>query len=664
MEENQDNVAITVKKEEEEEEAEEEIGETLEEKLDHTSNAFVDVRPRYFDYGSIEKAIQAEDEILLKLNGDKSKEDQEKENVWVDPWCGDSLESLGDFLYHDCSILPPGATPPELVRWCRINGRKEILGCSSPRIFAPEGRKSSQIVQGRLANAWFINAVGLLAGDEKKGVHCLKKCIVSDRHFKTHGILTLRFWKEGKWIYVHIDDRIPCDASMQPLYSKCKDPNETFILILEKAYAKLHGSYLNLENGEMRDALADLTGGVIHTIEKNWHALESSVQTNSNSTALVIGAQIKSDNKSTKKRSDGLLVGWTYLVAGVYVPLGSVKLVKLINIWGKSTWKGRWSKNDPEWANNKAIKEELNPDDEWPIDEFYISWDEFEKTFSEIVACTISTTESAEWKKATFHGKFQAESIMSGAGGNPNNELDWLKNPMIGFSINDTTTVGFTFRQARDERLHDFFDLKEDRGFLCTSSSSSRTSDEEHTNSTNESGDQQRDTKRNNSGLGLLICRIGSYKCGRRRINHLTSKCIMSHSGTTFTNSRQVSCFVSALAKGDYAIIPCTYDSDVFGEFCLDVFSADDSCPLDFHVSPNDDLTQALNELAADADESDDEDEQGKSKTKKLPLPKFVCDPNPYQIDDKMDHGALEAIGVQSLLVQVFDNNNKRANLM
>ncbi len=50
---------------------------------------------------------------------------------WVDPWVGNTAQEQGDALYHDCSILPPGATPPELVRWLRV-GKLQVLGCSSP----------------------------------------------------------------------------------------------------------------------------------------------------------------------------------------------------------------------------------------------------------------------------------------------------------------------------------------------------------------------------------------------------------------------------------------------------------------------------------------------------------------------------------------------------
>lgn len=68
-------------------------------------------------------------------------------------------------------------------------------------------------------------------------------------------------WLDFQWRYVHIDDRIPCDRKGRPIYAHGKDVNETWVMILEKAYAKLHGCYDNLKTGYIDYGLRDLTGG-------------------------------------------------------------------------------------------------------------------------------------------------------------------------------------------------------------------------------------------------------------------------------------------------------------------------------------------------------------------------------------------------------------------
>jgi calpain-15 len=47
---------------------------------------------------------------------------------------------------------------------------------------------------------------------------------------------------------VTVDDYFPCHPDGGPIFSICKG-SELWIMILEKAYAKLHGSYLSLRGG-------------------------------------------------------------------------------------------------------------------------------------------------------------------------------------------------------------------------------------------------------------------------------------------------------------------------------------------------------------------------------------------------------------------------------
>lgn len=58
---------------------------------------------------------------------------------------------------------------------------------------------------------------------------------------------------------VTIDDLFPCYPHGTPLFSQNVN-NELWVLILEKAYAKLHGGYYQLRNGFLNEALSDLTG--------------------------------------------------------------------------------------------------------------------------------------------------------------------------------------------------------------------------------------------------------------------------------------------------------------------------------------------------------------------------------------------------------------------
>mgnify|MGYP002381848508 CR=1 FL=1 len=51
-------------------------------------------------------------------------------------------------------------------------------------------------------------------------------------------------------------------SNESPVFGRCSDPNELWVPLIEKAYAKLHGCYETLISGFLDDALHDMTGYV------------------------------------------------------------------------------------------------------------------------------------------------------------------------------------------------------------------------------------------------------------------------------------------------------------------------------------------------------------------------------------------------------------------
>ena len=126
-----------------------------------------------------------------------------------------------------------------------------------------DGPAPKDVKQGILGDCWVLGSVVLLSMHQE----LLRNLLVHDG--LEHGFAVFQFFKNGKWQYVIIDTRIPFNStSKTPLYGHCDDPNEFWVPLMEKAYAKLHGSYEALNGGSMARAMVDLTGG---TSEK--HAL-------------------------------------------------------------------------------------------------------------------------------------------------------------------------------------------------------------------------------------------------------------------------------------------------------------------------------------------------------------------------------------------------------
>ena len=79
------------------------------------------------------------------------------------------------------------------------------------------------------------------------------------------GIYKIRLCKNGEWIVVTVDDYIPCYYNGGPMFSRSTG-RELWVLLLEKAYAKLHGHYYSLRFGFTHHGLMDLTGCPTETI--------------------------------------------------------------------------------------------------------------------------------------------------------------------------------------------------------------------------------------------------------------------------------------------------------------------------------------------------------------------------------------------------------------
>jgi hypothetical protein len=73
-------------------------------------------------------------------------------------------------------------------------------------------------------------------------------------------------FKNRKPIVIHIDDYFPTTLNKKYNFVQLSDSNqndfkEVWPIILEKAYAKLYGSFKFIEGGLIDEALSDITNG-------------------------------------------------------------------------------------------------------------------------------------------------------------------------------------------------------------------------------------------------------------------------------------------------------------------------------------------------------------------------------------------------------------------
>lgn len=115
-----------------------------------------------------------------------------------------------------------------------------------------------------------------------------------------------------------IDDRLPTYRG-QLLYMHSTDENEFWSALLEKAYAKLHGSYEALKGGTTCEAMEDFTGGVTELYDLNeaqpnlFNILLKGYERSS-----MMGCSIESDpNVLECETREGLIKGHAYTITKI-----------------------------------------------------------------------------------------------------------------------------------------------------------------------------------------------------------------------------------------------------------------------------------------------------------------------------------------------------------
>ena len=101
----------------------------------------------------------------------------------------------------------------------------------------------------------FISALAILA--EKK--HMIENLFISEEPNEA-GVFGVKLLKDGHKIEVLIDDFVPVESdSLSPAFSRCKQ-DQLWVILLQKAYAKINGSYSRLTNAALPDIMRDFTG--------------------------------------------------------------------------------------------------------------------------------------------------------------------------------------------------------------------------------------------------------------------------------------------------------------------------------------------------------------------------------------------------------------------
>eukprot|EP00092_Neocalanus_flemingeri_P017950 GFUD01019424.1.p1 GENE.GFUD01019424.1~~GFUD01019424.1.p1 ORF type:complete len:557 (+),score=139.71 GFUD01019424.1:131-1801(+) len=426
--------------------------------------------------------------------------------------------------------------------------------CDLPQLFV-DGADRFDVNQGELGDCWLLAAMSSLAMDHS----LLHRVIPPGQGFDTEyvGMFRFRFWQYGEWVEVIVDDFLPCiDGKLAYIHSESKD--EFWSALLEKAYAKLHGSYEVLKGGSTNEAFVDFSGGCSETYDLTGAVSRDmfTILLKAHQRKSMNGCSIKPDPDIYESKTRlGLIKGHAYTITKVVKARittsrveGVIPLIRVRNPWGNETeWRGIWADGSEEWKFIPEDEKEnlgitFDNDGEW-----WMSYKDFVENFDQLEMCNLAPEsmgecqhEGASWCVNQWSGEWVGGET---AGGCRNFLETFVHNPQYIVTLEDPDD--------------------DDEDDLCTLIVSLMQKG-------------RRALKHEGAGMlsiGFVIYKLKQAEQASEHLGEEYFKYTLSTARSkSFINTREVTGRFK-LQPGSYVIVPSTYEPGYEGQFLLRTFT-------------------------------------------------------------------------------------------
>eukprot|EP01022_Parablepharisma_sp_SALTPOND_P028425 TRINITY_DN70944_c4_g1_i1.p1 TRINITY_DN70944_c4_g1~~TRINITY_DN70944_c4_g1_i1.p1 ORF type:complete len:1780 (-),score=174.97 TRINITY_DN70944_c4_g1_i1:1708-7047(-) len=273
-------------------------------------------------------------------------------------------------------------------------------------ILYEKGICAMDVKQGLLGDCYYLSAISVL------GEKYVQQCIENVKDEEKCGAYCVRFFKGGEEKeYVIVDCQFPTlPGSDQWAFAKSEDKNELWPMVLEKAYAKLYGSYENIEGGKVQYALADLTGGApeqikLENVADNLDEFWKKIYEYYKDGYLMGAGTPEHPNGDMAISMTGIVQGHAYSVLEL-AEFENEKLIKLRNPHGSrgAEWMGDWCDGSPMWseAAKTLLKYEEKDDGA-----FWMSLQDFVSEYANLYVCRIFDD---KWKFMAQSGVWEGKT--------------------------------------------------------------------------------------------------------------------------------------------------------------------------------------------------------------------------------------------------------------
>jgi len=218
--------------------------------------------------------------------------------------------------------------------------------------------------ESKFNNDWIIAALHILVVHKSQHITSL----FTDKEntpYSDIGKYKIKLYVSGGLKEIVVDDYFPCfqDADDEfyllgvPFqYNSFTNQKAIWPMLIEKAIATEYGSYENLKNGTIDDAITLLTGVTIF----RFNLLSEEVKMKIANGSLWIALQSYSDKPflvgvlsldkdMLPENNEGIAPYQVYFITDV-IQCDSHKLIEMLSIEGEISWKGNWNPQSPIWT--------------------------------------------------------------------------------------------------------------------------------------------------------------------------------------------------------------------------------------------------------------------------------------------------------------------------
>jgi len=308
---------------------------------------------------------------------------------FTDPLFPANIQSLCPYDEKlKCWKLPPEIEEGDLQNWEKFSWSKidDIFRTPNYQIFV-NNIEPDDIIQGSLGDCYFLSAIAALC----KFPDLIKKLFLFKEKSldRCYGIY-LR--KNGIWKLVLVDDYIPCYGGLRKKFAfSSANENEMWVVLLEKAWAKICGSYAKVIAGQSSEVFDAITNAPTECIwvpqiskEEVWKKLQEA-----KNNEFIMTAGTGNRISAEEYQRVNLEPGHAYTIIDVYelkVNGVNTKLLKIRNPWGVGEWSGNWSDQSNLWT--PALKKQVGLEEK-DDGVFFMTFEDFIKYYIVINICRI-----------------------------------------------------------------------------------------------------------------------------------------------------------------------------------------------------------------------------------------------------------------------------------